>query len=52
MTISTDLAVTNSMSSFVPEYWLNLKILVAIFNDFVDKGKTTKVYLPTRANLP
>ena len=34
MTILTDLAISNSMSSFVPKYWLNWQILVAIFNEF------------------
>ena len=34
MTISTDLALSNSMPSLVPKYWLNWKILVSIFNDF------------------
>ena len=34
MTISTDLAISNSMSSLVPKYWLNWQILVAIFNEF------------------
>ena len=32
MTISTHLAISNSMSSFVPKYWLNWQILVAIFD--------------------
>ena len=31
--ISTVLAVSNSMSSFVPKYWLNGQLLVAIFNE-------------------
>ena len=30
MTISTDLAILNSMLRFVLKYWLNWKILVAI----------------------
>ena len=34
MTISTHLAISNSMTSFVPKYWLNRQILVAIFNEF------------------
>ena len=34
MTISTDLAISSSLSSFVPKYWLNWQILVAIFNEF------------------
>ena len=33
MTISTDLAISNSMSSFVPKHWLNWQIL-AIFDEF------------------
>ena len=32
MTISTDLAISNSMSSIVPKYWFNWKIQVAIFD--------------------
>ena len=27
MTIATDLAISNSMSSFVPKYWLNLRLI-------------------------
>ena len=48
MTISTHLAISNSMSSFVPKYWLNWQILVAIFNEFRRQIKdgTTKVYIP------
>ena len=46
MTISIDLAVSNSMSCFVPKYWLKLQILVAILMNFVDKGGTTKRYIP------
>ena len=34
MTISTDLAIYNSMSSFVSKYWLNWQMLVAIINEF------------------
>ena len=34
MTISTDLAISNSMSSFVPKYRLNWQILVTILNKF------------------
>ena len=34
MTISTHLAILNSMLSFVPKYWLNWQILVAILNEF------------------
>ena len=46
MTISAHLAISNSMSSFVPKYWLNWQILVAILMNFVDKDGTTKVYIP------
>ena len=46
MTISTHLAISNSMSSFVPKYWLNWQILVAILMNFADKDGTTKVYIP------
>ena len=34
MTISTRLTISNSMSSFVPKYWLTWQILLAIFNEF------------------
>ena len=34
MTISTDLAISDSISSFVPKYWLNWHILMAICNEF------------------
>ena len=34
MTISTDLAISDDMPSFIPKYLLNWKILMAIFNDF------------------
>ena len=34
MTILTDLAISNSMSSFVPKYWLNWQILVAMSDEF------------------
>ena len=34
MIISTDLPISKGMSSFVPKYWLNWQILVAIFNEF------------------
>ena len=34
MIISTDLVITDSMSSFVTKYWQNWHILVAIVNDF------------------
>ena len=37
MTISTDLAILNVMSSFVLKYWLHFQILVAILNDFFRK---------------
>ena len=33
MTISTHLAISKSMSSFVPKYWLNWQILVAFLNE-------------------
>ena len=46
MTISTDIAISDSMSSFVPKYWLNLQILVAILINFVDKDRTTKISKP------
>ena len=46
MTMSTDLAISNSISSFVPKYWLNLQVLVAILMNFVDKDGTTKMYIP------
>ena len=45
MTIATDLAFLNSMSSFVPKYCLNWQILVAVLNKFHKDGKT-KVYIP------
>ena len=32
ITISNDLVISKSMSSFVPKYWLNWQILVAILN--------------------
>ena len=34
MIISTHLAISNSMSSFVPKCWLNWQILLATFNEF------------------
>ena len=46
MTISTDLSISNSMSSFVPKYWLNWQILWLFLMNFVDKDGTSKVYLP------
>ena len=49
MTILTDLAIPNSMSSFVPTYWLNLQILVAMLMNLVDKDGTTKVYIPVHS---
>ena len=39
MTISSDLAISNSMSSYVPKYWLNWQILVAIFNEFLGQSR-------------
>ena len=47
MTISYDLTISNSISSFVPKYGLNWKILVTILMNFVDKNMTTstKVYV-------
>ena len=50
MTISTHLAVSNSMSSFVPKYWINWQILVAIFNEFhrqLKMGPLKCTYLST-----
>ena len=38
MIFSTVLSISNSMSSFVPKYWLNWQILVAIFNEFCGQG--------------
>ena len=35
MATPTNWAISNSMSSFVPAYWLNLQILLAIFNEFL-----------------
>ena len=52
MTTSTDLAISNNMSSFVPKYWLNWQILVAIFNEFVDKDGTTKLHTCPPLDLP
>ena len=46
MTISIDLAVLNNMSSFVPVYWLNWKIQLAILMNFLGKDGTTKVNVP------
>ena len=45
MTISTDLAILNNMSNFVPKYSQNWQILVAICNEFRDKDGTTKIYI-------
>ena len=45
------MAISNSMSSFVPKYWLKWQILVAILMDFVDKHETTKVYIPVHPCL-
>ena len=52
MTISADLAISNSMSSSVPKSWLNWQILVAIFNELVDKDGTTKMYIPVHPWTP
>ena len=41
MNISTDVAILNSISSFVPKYWLMWQILVVIFDEFVNKDGTT-----------
>ena len=41
--ISTNLVILYSMSSFVPKYWLNWQILLAILVNFIDKDGTTKV---------
>ena len=42
MTISANLAILNSMSSFVSKYWLNWQILLVIFfMNFLDKDGTT-----------
>ena len=46
MNISTEFAIANSMSSFVPKYWLNWQILVAIFNEFHRQRWDHKVYIP------
>ena len=46
MTISTDLAILNCMSSFVTKYWQNWQILVAMLNEFCRKDGTTKVHVP------
>ena len=47
MTILTDLAVSNSISSFVPKYWLNWQILMIIcVMNFVHKDGTTKMCIP------
>ena len=42
----TDLAISDSMSSFVGTDWLNWQILVAIFNEFRSQKENTKVYIP------
>ena len=44
MTISTHLAISNSMPSFVPKYWLNWQILVAVFNEFRRPLKCTYLF--------
>ena len=47
MTISADLAISNSILSFVPKYWLNWQILVAISNEFrSQRWGLTEVYIP------
>ena len=47
MTISIDLAISSSMSSFVPKYWLKWKILLAFSSmNLVGKDGTIKVYIP------
>ena len=51
ITISTDLAISSSMSSFVPKLWLKWQILVAIFYEFVNKDGITKVYIPVHPGL-
>ena len=48
MTIST---ISNSMSSFVPKYWLNWQILVAVLVNFVDRDGITKVYIPVHPRV-
>ena len=45
MTISTDLAISNNMSRFVPKCLLNWQILVDFSMNFVDKDRATKVYV-------
>ena len=45
ITISTDLAISNSMSSFVPKYWLTGKFWWPFLLNFEDKDGTTKVYI-------
>ena len=34
------------MSSFVTKFWLNWQILVTFLMNFIDKDRTTKVYIP------
>ena len=43
MTMSTDSTILNSISSFVPGYWLNWQILEDILMNFSDKDGTIKV---------
>ena len=40
ITVSTGLAISN-MSSFVPKYYLNWQIMVAILKEFLSKDGTT-----------
>ena len=44
MTISTDFVISKSMSSFVPKYWLNWQILVAILMNLVDEDGNTNIH--------
>ena len=40
------------MSSFVPKYWLNWQILVAIFNEFRRQIKSNQIkYIFSNSNL-
>ena len=43
MTISTDLTISHGMSSIVPKYWLNWKILEATVHEFRRQRWTIKV---------
>ena len=50
MAISNDLTIVNSISSFVPKYWLIWQILVAILNKFlIDKERTTEDRIPVHS---